>query len=127
MRQSIKLMFAIASGTATSLSAASPLEEVIVEATLLPSDVDHISFSRIDNALIEQRGAAHLEDVLTLAGNINATAGASRQRFFQVRGIGERSQFIEPVNPSVVILLMASISAASVQRSPVSTSVRSTS
>jgi outer membrane receptor protein involved in Fe transport len=36
---------------------------------------------------------------------VAASSGASRSRFFQIRGIGERSQFVEPVNPSVGILL----------------------
>ena len=36
--------------------------------------------------------------------NLSASAGASRQRFFQIRGIGERSQFVEPINPSVILL-----------------------
>ena len=53
---------------------------------------------------MEARGAAHFEDLLTLVPNMSASSGASRQRFFQIRGIGERSQFIEPVNPSVVLL-----------------------
>jgi outer membrane receptor protein involved in Fe transport len=43
--------------------------------------------------------------VITLAPNVTASSGASRSRFFQIRGIGERSQFVEPVNPSVGILL----------------------
>ena len=84
---------------------ASPLEEVIVEATLLSSDTQTISLTTLDEEALAQRGAIHLEDALTLAANTNASAGASRQRFFQIRGIGERSQFIEPNNPSVVVLL----------------------
>ncbi|MCH1553810.1 MAG: TonB-dependent receptor [Luminiphilus sp.] len=84
---------------------ASPLEEVIVEATLLASDTQTISLTTLDEEAMDQRGTIHLEDALTLAANTNASAGASRQRFFQIRGIGERSQFIEPNNPSVVALL----------------------
>src|SRR5690606_11303872 len=33
--------------------------------------------------------------------NVNFAAGASRGRYIQVRGIGERSQFVDPINPSV--------------------------
>jgi len=32
---------------------------------------------------------------------VNVASGASRARYFQIRGIGERSQFISPINPSV--------------------------
>jgi outer membrane cobalamin receptor len=54
---------------------------------------------------INQRQAKHLEQLLYLAPNINFSSGASRGRFIQIRGIGERSQFIEPLNPSVGIII----------------------
>ncbi|MEP1595348.1 MAG: TonB-dependent receptor, partial [Halieaceae bacterium] len=50
---------------------------------------------------LQLRAAQHLEDVLNVAPNVNYASGASRARFFQVRGIGERSQFVEPLNPSI--------------------------
>ncbi|MGB1328199.1 MAG: TonB-dependent receptor, partial [Porticoccaceae bacterium] len=40
-------------------------------------------------------------DLLSLAPNVNFASGASRGRYFQIRGIGERSQFVAPLNPSV--------------------------
>jgi outer membrane receptor protein involved in Fe transport len=54
---------------------------------------------------ISQRAAQHLEEVLNLAPNVNYASGASRSRFYQVRGIGERSQFVEPLNPSIGLLI----------------------
>ena len=36
---------------------------------------------------------------------MNFSSGASRGRFYQIRGIGERSQFIDPVNPSVGLVI----------------------
>ena len=80
------------------------IEEVVVTGTLMSSDADRLSSTTIDASDMRSRGAAHFEDVLTAIPNVSASAGASRQRFFQIRGIGERSQFIEPINPSVVIL-----------------------
>ena len=100
-----QLTFAFAISAISLCVQASPLEEVIVEATLLSSDTQTISLTTLDEEALAQRGAIHLEDALTLAANTNASAGASRQRFFQIRGIGERSQFIEPNNSSVVVLL----------------------
>lgn len=58
-----------------------------------------------DDSTIRNRQAKHLEQLLNLAPNINFSSGASRGRFIQIRGIGERSQFIEPLNPSVGILV----------------------
>jgi iron complex outermembrane receptor protein len=63
------------------------------------------SVSVFDQNVIERRNAQHLEQLLNLAPNTNLTAGASRGRFFQIRGIGERSQFIDPVNPSVGLII----------------------
>jgi outer membrane receptor protein involved in Fe transport len=83
------------------------IEEIIVtsdfrDSTLLktPSSV-----TVFDSAAIAQRQARHLEQVLNLAPNVNFSSGASRGRFIQIRGIGERSQFIEPLNPSVGTLV----------------------
>lgn len=59
----------------------------------------------IDGQTIDQRDATHIDQILNLAPNVNFSTGASRGRFFQIRGIGERSQFVEPVNPSVGLLV----------------------
>ena len=63
------------------------------------------SISVIDSKTIARREARHLEQVLNLVPNVNYSSGASRGRFIQIRGIGERSQFIEPLNPSVGLLI----------------------
>ena len=63
------------------------------------------SLTVANQAAIEQREATHIEQVLSLAPNVNASSGASRARFFQIRGIGERSQFIGPINPSVGVVM----------------------
>ena len=80
------------------------LEEVVITAALMASDGNRVSTSSLGNAEKTLRAAVHFEDLLTIIPNVSASAGASRQRFFQIRGMGERSQFIEPINPSVVIL-----------------------
>ena len=92
-------------GIAFAQEANTALEEVTVTATLLNAGVAPVSATVLTEHIQSRRGAAHLEDVITLAPNVAASSGASRSRFFQIRGIGERSQFVEPVNPSVGILL----------------------
>ncbi|MGD9265037.1 MAG: TonB-dependent receptor, partial [Lysobacterales bacterium] len=52
-----------------------------------------------------RRGGEHLEQLLNLAPNVNLSTGASRGRFVLIRGIGERSQFVEPINPSVGLII----------------------
>ena len=91
---------------ASTTHATSPvLEEIIVNASLQPELNSRSSVTVFTPALVSQRGARHLEDLLSAAPNVNAASGASRGRFFQVRGIGERSQFVEPVNASVAMLI----------------------
>lgn len=59
------------------------------------------SISVIDTELVEQRNARHMEDLVARIPNMNYSAGSSRGKYYQIRGIGERSQFVEPLNPSV--------------------------
>ena len=91
----------------TNIAAAELIEEVIVtsdfrDASLLDTAA---SVTIFDDLTIKNRQAKHLEQLLNLAPNVNFSSGASRGRFIQIRGIGERSQFIEPLNPSVGILV----------------------
>ena len=91
----------------TNIAATELIEEVIVtsdfrDASLLDTAA---SVTIFDDLTIKNRQAKHLEQLLNLAPNVNFSSGASRGRFIQIRGIGERSQFIEPLNPSVGILV----------------------
>ncbi len=88
-------------------SAADEIEEILVTAEFREAAVVDIgsSVSIIDSETIAHVEARHLEQILNLVPNVNYSSGASRGRFIQIRGIGERSQFIEPLNPSVGILI----------------------
>ena len=66
----------------------------------LPTSVTVISEEEI-----KERNAQHLSDLLNLAPNVNFATGASRGKFIQIRGIGERSEFQEPVNYSVGVIM----------------------
>jgi len=105
-RFTIYLMIA-ALGLSVNGHAAEPLTEIIVTAELLESNALELpnSVTVIDNAAIQQRSAQHLEDLLGLAPNVNFTTGASRGRFIQIRGIGERSEFQAPIINSVGLIV----------------------
>ncbi len=79
------------------------LEEIIVSAEFRKTSLQNQSASTsvVSADSIAQRAAQHLEEILNLAPNVNFASGASRSRFYQIRGIGERSQFQEPLNPSI--------------------------
>ena len=83
------------------------IEEVIVNADYRLSDLNDIPSSVIvlDENLIQNRNAQHLEEILLNAPNVNFSSGSSRARFFQIRGIGERGQFSEPLNSSVGVII----------------------
>lgn len=63
------------------------------------------SASVFDQKTVNARGAAYLDEILNNAANVNFTAGASRGRFIQIRGVGLRSQFVDPITPSVGLLI----------------------
>jgi outer membrane receptor protein involved in Fe transport len=79
------------------------LPSMIISADFRPNEAQEtpVSLTTIDDEVIESRGAQHLEDILNLAPNVNISSGASRGQYFQIRGIGERSEFKAPLNPSV--------------------------
>ena len=100
------LALAVASASTVTL-ADEALPVVSVTADFRAATVFDIgsSLSIIDAQSITQRNAEHLEEVLNLAPNVNISSGASRARFFQIRGIGERSKFEKISNPSVGVLI----------------------
>ncbi len=63
------------------------------------------SLSILTSIEIKQRNAQHLEELVAVSPNVNFASGSQRARYYQIRGIGERSQFNEPINPSVGMIL----------------------
>jgi len=91
----------------TQSNLAAQLDTVNVTADFRQLDLMQIpsSITVVGEDDIKNRNADHLESILSLAPNVNFASGASRARYFQIRGIGERSQFIDPVNPSVGLII----------------------
>ena len=69
----------------------------------LQKKADAITVLNAEN--ISQRNAQNLEELIALAPNLNFSSGSQRARYYQIRGIGERSQFQETINPSVGLLI----------------------
>ncbi|MGB0935806.1 MAG: TonB-dependent receptor [Colwellia sp.] len=63
------------------------------------------SLSVLTDVEVQQRNAKHLEELIAIAPNVNFASGSQRARYYQIRGIGERSQFQEPINPSVGLVI----------------------
>ncbi|GLR70644.1 TonB-dependent receptor [Agaribacter marinus] len=83
------------------------VERIKVTASLVERDLSELPSSVIvlDNDVLEERESRHLQDIISALPNVNFSAGATRGKFIQIRGIGERGQFSEPTNPSVGLLL----------------------
>lgn len=101
------ISLALAAGTLSLNTHAAVLEEVVVTAELIEQSVLELpnSVTVINSDTVERRGAQNLEDLLNLAPNVNFSTGASRGRFIQIRGIGERSEFQEPIINSVGVVV----------------------
>ena len=97
------ITLAIISALTSTAVYAEQLETITVNADFRPAELQETtsSVTVITPVEIQKRSAQHLENVLNLAPNVNSSSGASRAHYFQIRGIGERSQFETPINPSV--------------------------
>ena len=99
----VGLLFTLAGALA---NASQSIEEVVVTAEFRPVTAAEVPGS-VSVLSPDANGDLinHLDELLSRAANVNLTSGASRARFIQIRGIGERSQFVEPLNPSVGLLV----------------------
>jgi iron complex outermembrane recepter protein len=101
-----KTLMALA--VAVPVHAADELEEVIVTADFREGALmtTAASVSVLGDLQIQERGAQHLEDVLSAAPNVSWSTGASRSRFIQIRGVGDLEQYAEPkYYPSVGVMV----------------------
>jgi iron complex outermembrane receptor protein len=90
-----------------AVAADASLEEVVVTADLRDRELANLPASAtvLDSQTLEMTGVQHFQDVLALVPNLNWSAGTSRPRFFQLRGIGELEQWQGAPNPSVGFLI----------------------
>jgi len=84
-----------------------PLEEVVVTADLRDRELRQLPASAtvLGSSVLQSVGVQHLQDVISLVPNLNWSAGTSRPRFFQIRGVGELSEWKGAPNPSVGFLI----------------------
>ena len=81
------------------------LNEITVKSGLINE-----SFSESTNSLtiiqqndIRDSGADHLNEIVDRISNLNWAGGTSRPRYFQIRGVGERSQYFGEGSPNFSI------------------------
>jgi|TARA_B100002003_G_scaffold252015_1_gene300307 outer membrane receptor protein involved in Fe transport len=83
------------------------LPEIVVTADFRNANEMDVasSISVISEEIVRSRSAQHFDDLIHTLPNVNYASGSNRARFFQIRGIGERSQFAAPLNSSVGLLI----------------------
>lgn len=93
--------------TDSNATASAELDPIVVS-----SDFREKKLSQTNNAVtvigeeqLYDKSSKTFIDALSSAPNVNFTAGASKAKYIQIRGIGERSQFETPVNPSVGLMM----------------------
>jgi outer membrane receptor protein involved in Fe transport len=88
-------------------AAENTIEEILVTADFRARNELQMatSVTVLTEAVIKSRSAQHFEELVNAIPNVNFASGSNRARFFQIRGIGERSQFVAPINPSVGFLV----------------------
>ena len=92
---------------ASELIFSDELEEVIVVADYRQTDLskEDSSVFILDQDDIKSEPIKHFENLSYLIPNLNFAASDSRARYFQIRGIGERSGYLGTPNSSVAFLI----------------------
>ena len=83
------------------------VERIVVTSDFSQRSPDNLatSVTVLGQRALDLRQAEQLEDILGIVPNLNFSSGASRGKFIQIRGIGERSLFAEPINASVALVV----------------------
>jgi outer membrane receptor protein involved in Fe transport len=94
------------------LSTSTFAEETTLDPIVVSSDFREKTLSQSSNSMtvigeseLYDKSSLAFEETIGQVPNVNFTSGASRAHYIQIRGIGERSQFTTPVNPSVGIII----------------------
>jgi len=87
-------------------------EEINLDPIVVGADFRDQNLSQVSNSVsvisekdIYDKSSQSFVETIAAVPNINFSSGASKAKYIQIRGIGERSQFVTPVNPSVGIMV----------------------
>ena len=114
--KSTTLTISIIASTAiftTSAFALSPVvpdnaDRIELDPIIVSADFREKTLSKTNNSVavigeekLYDKSSQSFAETLSSTPNVNFSAGASKGKYIQIRGIGERSQFVTPINPSV--------------------------
>lgn len=91
----------------TSFSQEVNLDPIVVGADFREQNLSKTtsSVTVIGEEEIYDKSTQAFVEVLSSEPNVNFSSGASKAKYIQIRGIGERSQYVTPINPSVGIMV----------------------
>jgi iron complex outermembrane recepter protein len=111
MKSNLLKISAIASYALLATSALAE-ETTTLDPIVVSSDFRETTLSQSSNSMtvigeseLYEKSSLAFEETIGQVPNVNFTSGASRAHHIQIRGIGERSQFTTPINPSVGIII----------------------
>ncbi len=83
------------------------LDPIVVSADFREQNLSQVtnSISIIGEEDIYDKSSQSFVETIASVPNVNFSSGASKAKYIQIRGIGERSQFVTPINPSVGIMV----------------------
>ena len=90
-----------------ALSFADELEHITVTSDFRQQSLAEVpvSVAVIDQQQIIDEGGQHFEEIINKVANLNFAGGTSRPKYFQIRGVGERSEYRGAPNSSVGFIL----------------------
>lgn len=110
MKQLTLSTIAICAISTASLAQNSEANSNELEPIVISADFRETKLSQTNNSVsimgeekIYDKATQPFTEVLSSIPNVNFSSGASKGKYIQIRGIGERSQFVTPINPSVGI------------------------
>jgi len=83
------------------------LDPIVVSADFREENLSQVSSSIavITEKDIYDKSSQSFVETIASVPNVNFSSGASKAKYIQIRGIGERSQFVTPINPSVGVIV----------------------
>ena len=100
------LIATMALATTVSFAEEINLDPIVVGADFRDQNLSQVSnsVSVISEKDIYDKASQSFVETIAATPNVNFSSGGSKARHIQIRGIGERSQFETPINPSVGII-----------------------
>jgi iron complex outermembrane receptor protein len=83
------------------------LDPIVVDADFREQNLSqtNAAITIIGEEALYDKATQPFIETLSSVPNVNFSAGASKAKYIQIRGIGERSQFKTPINPSVGLMV----------------------